>query len=210
MAVPVLAVLFAVALHACGSTVGAGQLLGEERRAETPSSPPLIAREDPAPSQTPKLNGEPVPTVDINQDTSLEALLPDRLRGIDLLKVSVAGEAFETDASTRALLLRLGASPEDASAAFAVDPSGRISGQVVALRVAGADSEQLRDEYRAAVEALAGSELREVTIAGKPILTGTNPEDPASAVYFYARGDVLFFVFTDDMSLAAEALAILP
>lgn len=154
----------------------------------------------------------PVPSVDVNQAASLEELLPDELDGVALLKFSVAGDEFERTAgeSERALLGRLDASPSDVSAAFAVDPSGEISAQIVALRVAGAPTERLRDEYRAAVEAQSGASLREATIGGKRVLTGASPDDPGSVVYFYASDDVLFFVFTDDPGLAAEALTLLP
>ncbi len=221
---PALAVLFTVTLHACGGTIGAGDLLGGGRpttTAERSSDPVSVSRlpnasapatayatqPPPAESEEPV---EPPPSLDFEEGGALEAFLPHELRGVALLRFSVAGDAFQTDESTRALLRRLQASPDDASAAFAVDPSGRLSGQIVALRVAGADSERLRDEYRTAVETLAGNPMREVRIAGKDVLTGINPEDPQSAVYFYAHGDVLFFVFTPDPSLAAEALALLP
>lgn len=207
---PALVLLLTVGLHAGGGAIGTGELLGAPATPEA-SDPATTAREPSAPavpgSGPP---GSVPPSAGVDGETSLEAMLPDELRGITLLKVTVAPDAFEQDASTRGLLFRLGASPEDASAAFAVDPTGALSGQVVALRVAGADSEQLRDEYQAAVEALAGTELQEATIGGKDVLTGQNPEDPTSTVYFYARGDVLLFVFTPDRALAAEALSLLP
>lgn len=209
---PVVALLLAVTLHACGGAIGSGELLGAPAapRSRYSSEPPLQVPGSLSPSgPVPSIGATPAATIDI-EGMSLESLLPNELRGVRLFKFSISGDEFEADASTMALLERLGASPDDASAAFAVDPAGRVSGQVVALRVAGADSELLRDEYRAAVEGVAGSELREEEIGGRVVLTGENPEDPASSVYFYARGDVLLFVFTSDPSLAAEALALLP
>ena len=202
------AALLSIALAACSS-------------AGTASAP---ASASPAPTATP--TAEPTPTdsaaagtpnplasFDFNQDKALEGLLPDTVGDLTLTKYSVKGAEFfsgaGTDPAFKDFLDRVHAQPDDVSAAFAGDETNSLS--LLALRIAGANTDDLKTEFRRAMEESSSTkiDLTEATVGGKSVLTGFDP-DQNSNVYFYVTGDVLFFVTTTDKAVAEAALQKLP
>jgi len=202
------AALLSIALAACSS-------------AGTASAP---ASASPAPTATP--TAEPTPTdsaaagtpnplasFDFNQDKALEGLLPDSVGDLTLTKYSVKGAEFfsgaGTDPAFKDFLDRVHAQPDDVSAAFAGDETNSLS--LLALRIAGANTDDLKTEFRRAMEESSSTkvDLTEATVGGKSVLTGFDP-DQNSNVYFYVTGDVLFFVTTTDKAVAEAALQKLP
>ena len=202
------AALLSIALAACSS-------------AGTASAP---ASASPAPTATP--TAEPTPTdsaaagtpnplasFDFNQDKALEGLLPDSVGDLTLTKYSVKGAEFfsgaGTDPAFKDFLDRVHAQPDDVSAAFAGDETNSLS--LLALRIAGANTDDLKTEFRRAMEESSSTkvDLSEATVGGKSVLTGFDP-DQNSNVYFYVTGDVLFFVTTTDKAVAEAALQKLP
>ena len=170
---------------------------------------------EPTPTATATAAGTPNPlaSFDLNQDKALEALLPDTVGDLTLTKFSVKGAEFFTGAGTdpafKDFLDRVHAQPDDVSAAVAADQGSTL--QVLALRVAGANSDDLKTEFRRALSESASTTvtLSEATVGGKSVLTGFDPDQEAN-VYFYVVNDVLFFVTTADKTLAEAALQKLP
>ena len=166
---------------------------------------------EPTPTATATAAGTPNPlaSFDLNQDKALEALLPDTVGDLTLTKFSVKGAEFFTGAGTdpafKDFLDRVHAQPDDVSAAVAADQGSTL--QVLALRVAGANSDDLKTEFRRALSESASTTvtLSEATVGGKSVLTGFDPDQEAN-VYFYVVNDVLFFVTTADKTLAVAAL----
>ena len=170
---------------------------------------------EPTPTATATAAGTPNPlaSFDLNQDKALEALLPDTVGNLTLTKFSVKGAEFFTGAGTdpafKDFLDRVHAQPDDVSAAVAADQGSTL--QVLALRVAGANSDDLKTEFRRALSESASTTvtLSEATVGGKSVLTGFDPDQEAN-VYFYVVNDVLFFVTTSDKTVAEAALQKLP
>ena len=170
---------------------------------------------EPTPTATATAAGTPNPlaSFDLNQDKALEALLPDTVGNLALTKFSVKGAEFFTGAGTdpafKDFLDRVHAQPDDVSAAVAADQGSTL--QLLALRVAGANTDDLKTEFRRALSESASTTvtLSEATVGGKSVLTGFDPDQEAN-VYFYVVNDVLFFVTTADKTLAEAALQKLP
>ena len=170
---------------------------------------------EPTPTATATAAGTPNPlaSFDLNQDKALEALLPDTVGDLTLTKFSVKGAEFFTGAGTdpafKDFLDRVHAQPDDVSAAVAADQGSTL--QLLALRVAGANSDDLKTEFRRALSESASTTvtLSEATVGGKSVLTGFDPDQEAN-VYFYVVNDVLFFVTTSDKTVAEAALQKLP
>jgi hypothetical protein len=212
--IALLAVVLAGVVAACGAPQASPET---QETAEV--SPVAQATEEATPEETPaETNGEgetpdPLASFDLNQDQALEELLPDEVGGTELTKFSVAGEEFfgSADPQFQAFLDRVGATADDVSAAFAQLPSGDGTDSIGAIRVAGTDTNRLEDEFRNAVETgeTGAVELEQVNLGGKDVWTGVDQEQQTT-IYFYAAGDVLFFVQTNDEPVAEEVISQLP
>jgi hypothetical protein len=202
------AVLLSIALAACSS---AGTATAPASASPTASPTPTVepTPTDSAAAGTPN----PLASFDFNQDKALEGLLPDSVGDLTLTKYSVKGAEFfsgaGTDPAFKDFLDRVHAQPDDVSAAFAGDQANTLS--LLALRIAGANTDDLKTEFRRAMEESSSTkvDLSEATVGGKSVLTGFDP-DQNSNVYFYVTGDVLFFVTTTDKAVAEAALQKLP
>ena len=147
----------------------------------------------------------------------LDAVLPDEVGGITIEYESASGEEVLGEdgmtAEMRSLLEAVGADESDLSSAIGVgvdaDAGSFIS--IVALRVSGADETRLRDEFRRTIqEENEEMEITEDNVAGKDVLTLTDPDSGQSGGYLYVQGDILFLVGATPESLAEEALEQLP
>ncbi len=186
--------------------------------AQTATAPPS-ASPSPTPSPTPTVAATPAGTpnplasFNFNQDKALEALLPDKVGALALTKFSVKGAEFFSSSSSnpefKDFLTRVGATPDDVSVASATDQQSTL--QILALRVARADTNKLKTEFRTAIEDQATTpiKLTEGTVGGKSVLTGFD-SDQQKNVYFYVVSDVLIFVSTTDKPTAEAALQELP
>jgi len=202
------AALLSIALAACSS---AGTATAPASASPAPTATPTAepTPTDSAAAGTPN----PLASFDFNQDKALEGLLPDAVGDLTLTKYSVKGAEFfsgaGTDPAFKDFLDRVHAQPDDVSAAFAGDEANSLS--LLALRIAGANTDDLKTEFRRAMEESSSTkiDLSEATVGGKSVLTGFDP-DQNSNVYFYVTGDVLFFVTTTDKAVAEAALQKLP
>jgi hypothetical protein len=202
------AALLSIVLAACSS---AGTATAPASASPAPTATPTAepTPTDSAAAGTPN----PLASFDFNQDKALEGLLPDAVGDLTLTKYSVKGAEFfsgaGTDPAFKDFLDRVHAQPDDVSAAFAGDETNSLS--LLALRIAGANTDDLKTEFRRAMEESSSTkiDLTEETVGGKSVLTGFDP-DQNSNVYFYVTGDVLFFVTTTDKAVAEAALQKLP
>jgi hypothetical protein len=145
-----------------------------------------------------------------NQAPELEKQIPDQVGGETLSKLSFKGDTALTgggnsSAQLQALLGALGKSASDIS--FAVGAGTGIT--VGVYQINGVDANTLMGVLGQAVQqGQAGSSISDATKGGKSVkvLTGGSA---STSVYFYAHGDLLFFVSGDDAK-ATEALTKLP
>ena len=199
------AALLSVVLVACS---GGGSATAPASASANPTPTPTL---EPTPTATVAGTPNPLASIDFNQDKALEGLLPDMVCDLKLTKFSLKGAEFLSTSTPefRDFLNRVNAKPEDISIASATDADHNL--QIGALRVAGANSDQLKTEFRNAIEdsSTAPIDLTEGTVGGKSVLTGFDPNQEAN-VYFYVVNDVLFFVTTSDKTVAEAALQKLP
>ncbi|MDQ2933751.1 MAG: hypothetical protein M3R49_02010 [Chloroflexota bacterium] len=207
------AALLSIVLVACSSATATAPASAGPTPTATPTA-------EPTPTPTAAGTPNPLASFNFNQDKALEGLLPDAVEpgslhiNLKLTKFSVKGAQFftgaQTDPAFKNFLDRVHAQPDDVSAAFAADQSTN-SLQLLALRVAGANTDDLKAEFRRAIEQSSTStiKLTEATVGGKSVLTGFDP-DQQKNVYFYVVSDVLIFVTTSNKAIAEAALAKLP
>ena len=184
----------------------------------SPASPVTTAPTRPAttPSQgavaSPSPTERPRPTLPPHK--KLEALLPGVLGDVTLAKLSLTGDQFLASSVTpefRDVLERLGAGPEDVVFATASGRSGKTPLGISAVRIAGTTPERLMKEFRASQERTGSSTLSEATVGDSRVLKVEYPGPRAlGPQYVYAKDDILFFVQTPDVKLAARAFAGLP
>jgi hypothetical protein len=166
----------------------------------------------PEPTETPpaESDGGGLPSLEPGAG-DLADLLPTEVGGFTLTYQSAQGEevlgSSDLTPEERAFFESVGASPSDLSSAFGIafDQSGQGI-TIVAFRVAGADTDQMRDAFLSSMQD-PGEVGEETTVAGKTVTTlgsGTG------SGYLYAHDDVIFIVGGDPPSLVEEALAALP
>jgi hypothetical protein len=123
----------------------------------------------------------------------LEAVLPDEICGTAAQKFSLSGKDFEEDADPemQAVLDEIGASASDVSMAVAgsATAGGDACGAGI-LRIAGANTDQIRTAFLAATEQ-EGDTITEQQLAGRTVYTVVSAGD-TQHVYF--TGDAIVFV----------------
>ena len=181
----------------------------------SPSASPAAATTPPAATSPSSPAGSPGAIPSFNADPALEAQLPNQIDGKTLQKLSFRGDTFAQvggeDNELTALLQRLGTSAQNLSLAVAVDPTGGVSAQLFAIRLAGTDANRVIQELiNAAKSNNANVGVQQSTVGGKSVTTVTDPTDEDGVVYVYARGDVVFGTQTTDPATADKILRALP
>ncbi len=195
--------LVVVVLAACSSSSGGS----------TPSPTP-----SPTPAPTPSAaasSGAALPSLNLPSNAKeLEALLPDSLGGVKLVKASYKGSDFINSANSnqefKTWLTSVGKSLDDVSAAFGFAASGTSGSAIFAFRVQGVDNGRLIDAFKTS-EAQSSSTMTwtSANVGGKSVQQSTDPNSKES-VYLYGTADLVFFVTTNDAAVAQEALSHLP
>ena len=155
-----------------------------------------------APSETDDL---PFPTFDLSSfdfgsfalpsfstDPELEALLPDELGGVTVLKQSVSGTTFLATgmagaAALEALLEGLGKSADDLSVGFGTTTAVTI----FAYRIDGLPAEQLFAGFETALAAAPTVTVADATVGGRSVKVVTSPTE---TTYVYLGGDAVFII----------------
>ncbi len=204
---PVLALLAALAIAACGTGSGSAAPVGTEGgRSGEPASAPPGSSLAPSPSSNLVLPHE---------DPALEARLPDSFDGKTLFKLSVgpvSSVGNEGAEPVKKLVSEIGDGTGNFGLAFANDPTATADPfNYFALRIPGAPTAQLVERYAALTVAdTRGAESEQVPVAGKQVTHVTAPGNPIGDVWFYGVGDTLFGVQARTPERAAALLALLP
>lgn len=190
-----------VALVSCSSAGTAATPTPSPTPTATPPATPSAAASNALPSFTLPSNAK-----------ELEALLPDTLGGVKLTKASMKGTDFVNSASSspelKAWLDSVGKSLNDVSAAYAFDLTGKSPAAVFAFRVQGVDHTQLIDKLKTSMQSDGTvTSWTSANVGGKDVQQG---EASDGTLYVYGTADIVFFVKTDNATLAAEALSHLP
>ncbi len=153
------------------------------------------------------------PDLESHEYPALESILPTEAGGVDLVAQSVDGGAILSDdiwsSTITDFLASVDKTSSDLHVAYASTLNGVLDISVEVYQIDGVDGEALMAALMAAWQAdsvdvvvsdakLGGKAVRKVDLGeGVPI------------TYVYADGDTVFDIWTDDKSLAAEALAAL-
>ena len=194
----------------------------EEAASASPSEAPATVEPTPEPAEStetdPSGSAFALPSIGFDGDPELAGRFPDTVGGIALEIQSISGDAFAAlageDPTFETFLNGVGAELSDVSVAIggATDPSDPTSIlSVGAFRVLGAAEEDLEREFVAAGrEAGDVTELEAASIAGKDVLTASDPTGETTMLLFiYTKDDTLYFL-TGTEEQAEEILEALP
>lgn len=152
-----------------------------------------------------------------SMDPELEAMLPDRVGQLAIVKSSLAGLEFSESANPAfgQFLRDIGVSGSSVSVASGIADSGGeppSSVFLLAIRVRGASEEQIVSTFRRALEqdATRPYSVTAQTVSGKEVLLAVAQGTDDPPAYFYARGEVMLFVAASSQAIAEEAIALLP
>jgi hypothetical protein len=140
----------------------------------------------------------------------LEALLPARVDGRRLQKGSAGGAVVLSGNNAfshvlKGILARAGKSPADLTFANAQDPTGALQVEVGAFRVRGLGAHTLRDAIvRSTRPNAPGLAVSRVVVGGRRVTKVVYPG--GSTLYLYPDGDVVYYVGTQNETLAARIL----
>lgn len=211
--------LVALLVAACSSNQTSST--GASPSASTASTAASTAAESQEASVEPEASGSQAaanPSLDLPDSApELAALLPDEIGGQPATQISMSGAEMmaegTADPSMVAFLEGLDAQPEDISVAFSfgLDPASGSSAGIIALRVEGANSDQLETEFRASMESEGDVvDWQSASVGGKDVLTAEDPNNEDGTMYLYTVGDIVFLVTSTDDASAAELLEPLP
>lgn len=142
----------------------------------------------------------------LHADAHLEGDLPDAIAGETLTKLSFKGNELEASGQgvtdVQGALSTLGKSLDDVT--FAIAGGSKV--QVGAYRIDGVDGEALLTIITNSMTQGGSKPVSVVDKGGKSVkvVSGTD------TAYFYARGDIVFFVAGGDDAAITEALSKLP
>jgi hypothetical protein len=144
----------------------------------------------------------------------LEALIPDAVGDLEMTKTSMRGNEFliseSSDPATVQFLEDLGVAPNDVSMAvgFGFSTDATTSLIMFVFRAEGADTNQLISAFKASLDSQRDTPLTWTSgeIGGKSVEKALDGE---TAIYLYAKDDILIFV-SGDADSAAEAISELP
>jgi hypothetical protein len=129
-----------------------------------------------------------------SEDKALEDILPDEVAGEAVQKASMSGASiFQGGGSEdmQAMIVKLGKSPDDMSAAF----GGNSKASIVAFRVKGSDANSIYNAFVEAADPADVVSVTDVTVAGKSAKKVVG-EDEGTTSYVYLYGDAVVVVST--------------
>jgi hypothetical protein len=198
-----------VAVIGCSGTAGGSAAASSAASAAAPSTaataaaPSAAAPSEATPSQA--AASEAIPSFAFpSDDKELEAVIPDKICGATVQKLSLKGkDATGEDEMWTGILQALGKSFSDVSAAAAFSTKPGCS--VTIIKIKGADEGKLR-ELMQAQAAAAGITYTKVSVGGKDVFTS----NPAKFGYSWIKGDGAIIITADTAAHAAELVAALP
>jgi len=205
----------------CGGTTPTATPAQPASHAPTISAGPSGTAGASAGHSSPSVSPSPGQTYPLaHVDAALEDQLPSIIGGITLTKWSMPVSSYiasVTGGDTvlyAAWLVKFGMTPDEVDMALAVDLSGKEVANLRAIQVPGADAATLISGL-ADVATKAGWTNKTVTSLPKtPVHQIVDPTVDATKIantaFVYAKGDIVFFVISDDLSVVIQALAALP
>lgn len=199
--------LVAVVVTACGSSTNSAS-----------PSQAAVATPSLAASAAPTGSGAALPSLP-SSAKDLEALIPDKIGDITVLKSSMTGSQFVGEGAgvkdAQDFLNGLGVSTEDVSVAIGLAGDLNASSNplaIVLFRAKGASSDRLLSLFKEATNRERKTPLvwAPASLGGKEVQKAADPEQGGGSVYLYATGDLLAFVTAGDDTKATEALSALP
>jgi hypothetical protein len=200
-----------VALIGCSSSTGGSTApssapaasAAAPSTAASAAAPSEAAPSEAAPSQA--AASEAIPSFAFpSDDKALEAVIPDKICGATVQKLSLKGkDATGENEIWPGILQALGKSISDVSAAAAFSTKPGCS--VTIIKINGADEGKLRELLQAEA-AKAGITYTKVSVGGKDVFTS----DPAKFGYSWIKGDGAIIITADTAAHAAELVAALP
>ena len=201
--------LLALVVVGCAEQAASPSESASESEATTEASPSEEASEEPSEDDT--AGAEP----SLGEGAGdLDAILPDEVGGLTIEYQHTTGEdvmgSEGTTPEAQEFFDRVGADEDDLSSAFGfgVDPESGNVLTIIAFQVSGADEDELRTEFLATLAEEGDTVTEEQTVGGKSVVAFG--EESASQGYVYVNGDVVFIVGGEPISLAEEALGLLP
>ncbi len=183
----------------------------------TPASSPSASE-----SASPAVSPSPSPTPDLglgHVNAALEDKLPGVIGGITLEKFSMPLSTYMASSAGgdkilyTPWLVKFGMNPDQIDLAVAADLTQTENFFVQAIQVPGVDAAALTGGF-AAVARKAGWPVTPKSIAATSVLEIVDPATDAAGglgtAYIYAKGDIMYVIVTDDVSLLIEALSKLP
>lgn len=192
--------LVAIVISACGSS--------------TDSATPSLA----TPTVVASGSGVAIPSLP-SDAKDLEALIPDKIGNLTLIKASMTGKEFVGSAGApqeaQDFLSGLGVSTDDVTVALGLGADTTGVGHAVAVllfRAQGASSDRLLSLFKEATDRERKTPLdwQPASLGGKDVQKAADPQQGGNTIYLYATGDLLVFVTAGDDTQAGEALAALP
>jgi hypothetical protein len=172
--------------------------------------------------------GEPSPTASpcagqtylAHVDAALEDQLPSVIGGVCLTKWSMPVSSYMASVTGGdsvlypAWLVKFGKTTDEVDMALAEDLSGHEICNLRAIQVPGADATALVAGLSEVATKAGWSNKTVTSLTKTPVLQIKDPTvDPtktANTAFVYAKGDVVFFVISDDQLVVLQALAALP
>ena len=198
-----------VALIGCSGTAGgstapsSGSSGAAPSTAATTAAPSAAAPSEAASSQA--AASEPIPGFSFpSDDKELEAIIPDKICGATVQKLSLKGKQATGDNELwPGILQALGKSFSDVSAAAAFSTKPACS--VTIIKIKGADEGKLRELLQSEA-AKAGITYTKVSVGGKDVYTS----NPAKFGYSWVKGDGAIIITADSAKDAEELVSALP
>jgi hypothetical protein len=198
-------------------TVVAGFALVACGPAASSSPDPSSEASTAAASEAGALDGGVLPSFTAGAVADLEALIPDAVGDLSILKQSMEGSEFLTAPGSDADLIKfvedLGVSPDDISIAVGISIPADASAPPQSLfififRATDVETSRLLSVFKAATDSSRTAALTWSSdeVGGKSVEVAV---DSGGTIYLYAKDDTLFFISGDPDS-SAEVISGLP
>jgi hypothetical protein len=148
--------------------------------------------------------------VEIGLVQTLEDLLPDDVDGEPLnVQAFAGGQLLATDEEWQNFADSLAIAPSAIELAIAhPGPQSNTRFTMAAIRATGVDWAIKVADLFAAAQGGPSLAAEQITVSGKQVVRMSAGD--SNDVYYFASGDILFMIVTDDEGLASEALTALP
>jgi hypothetical protein len=204
----------------CGGTTPTPTSPQPSSNAPTISAHPSATTEASASQNAPTTGPCPAQAYLAHVDAALEDQLPSVIGGVCLTKWSMPVSSYMASVTGGdtvlypAWLVKFGMTPDEVDMALAVDLGGHEVANLRAIQVPGVDAATLISGLSDVARKAGWANKMMTGLTKSPVLRIEDPTvDPtktANTAFVYAKGDIVFFVISDDQLVVIQALAALP